>query len=134
MSTKICCRCNQEITLDNFLWKNKEKNIKHSYCKICYKQIRKKSYENNKKYYIEKNQRLRKRNLEWYKNYKNNLKCEKCGESHIACLDFHHKNEIEKTIEVSLMPRGCFSIERIKEEIEKCVILCANCHRKYHYE
>jgi len=134
METKICCRCNEEKTIDDFLWRNKDKGIKHCQCRICYKQIRKKNYDTNKQYYLDKNKRIKKRNTEWYKNYKNNLSCEKCGESHIACLDFHHKNEKEKLNNVSIMRATSFSIEKIKEEIGKCVVLCANCHRKHHYE
>jgi len=29
----------------------------------------------------------------WFKQYKRNFKCEKCGEAHPACLDFHHRGE-----------------------------------------
>lgn len=68
----------------------------------------------------------------WFEDYKKHLECEKCGEDHPACLDFHH--EQEKSIGVSeLVNRRNSSKKRIKEEISKCTVLCANCHRKIHH-
>lgn len=48
----------------------------------------------------------------------------------IVALDFHHLNPSEKDLEVSLLTR--YSTKRVKDEIRKCVVLCANCHRKLH--
>ena len=60
--------------------------------------------------------------------------CSKCPESHIACLDFHHRNPKEKDFAVSrAIDRKC-SKEKILKEIAKCDILCSNCHRKLHWE
>ena len=71
---------------------------------------------------------------EWYDNFKKTLKCEICGEDHPATIDFHHKDEKTKTNGITQMLSGNYSIKRIKEEIDKCQILCSNCHRKLHYE
>lgn len=71
---------------------------------------------------------------DWMEELKSTLSCNRCPESHPACLDFHHRDESQKEFEVSnavLMGR---SIKRIKEEIAKCEVLCANCHRKHHYD
>ena len=68
---------------------------------------------------------------EWFKEYKRNFKCEKCGEEHPACLDFHHTSK-KKAGVTELVSRKNTSKKRIKEEIEKCMVLCANCHRKEH--
>ena len=133
METKICCNCKEEKTIDSFLWRNKAKGIKHCQCNVCYKKIRKKNYDKNKQYYIEKNKKLTDRNIEWFNNYKKKLSCQECGEDHPACLDFHHRNPSDKTYEVSTMIRNCSSIETIIEEIKKCDVLCSNCHRKLHY-
>lgn len=56
--------------------------------------------------------------------------CVRCGESDIACLDFHHRDAAVKEGHVSLMRR--FSLKRLLAEIDKCDVLCANCHRKHH--
>lgn len=75
--------------------------------------------------------RMKARN-EWLAEYKKTLSCTKCGENHPACLDFHHKDPSTKEFSISKMASN--SIERLKAEIAKCEVLCANCHRKEHYE
>jgi hypothetical protein len=67
----------------------------------------------------------------WFRSLKASLKCERCGENHPACLEFHHRDQAKKDCEVSKMVRTS-SIERILEEIAKCDVLCSNCHRKLH--
>ena len=59
-------------------------------------------------------------------------KCNICSQTvHPAAFDFHHinPNEKEKSIKDLL---NC-SWSRLKVELAKCVLLCANCHREYHY-
>lgn len=77
----------------------------------------------------------RKRDIQaWYQEYKTTLKCSHCPENHPACLDFHHVNPGEKELTVSTMAGHGRSIQKILEEIAKCIVLCANCHRKLHAE
>ena len=57
----------------------------------------------------------------------------KCGEDHIACLDFHHQNPEEKEHNIAWMLAFGFSKEAILAEIDKCIVLCSNCHRKEHF-
>ena len=59
--------------------------------------------------------------------------CKICGEQDIACLDFHHRNQAEKEGNISVLKFRKVSIEKIQIEINKCDILCSNCHRKLHY-
>lgn len=54
--------------------------------------------------------------------------CKICGEKETACLDFHHIGGKDKNIATM---RG-YNDQRVLEEISKCVVLCANCHRKVH--
>lgn len=60
--------------------------------------------------------------------------CSKCPEKHSACLDFHHVDPSTKVYGISVLVNCNFGLETIKQEIEKCILLCANCHRKLHYE
>lgn len=69
----------------------------------------------------------------WLQEYKSTLKCERCDESHIACLDFHHKEASEKEFVLSKAVNNGYSREKIIKEISKCSVLCSNCHRKLHY-
>ncbi len=100
-------------------YKNKEDQL----------ECQRKWYERNKNK-VKNNSIKRKREIRrWLTGYKSNLKCEKCPESDSRCLDFHHiKGKKEKC--VSIMVRDGYSIRRISEEIKKCKVLCANCHRK----
>jgi hypothetical protein len=70
----------------------------------------------------------------WLSSVKSDLKCSGCPETHIACLDFHHENPEEKDLCVSTAIQNGWSKERIMKEIEKCIVLCSNCHRKLHWK
>jgi hypothetical protein len=69
----------------------------------------------------------------WLREYKKTLKCEICAENHPACLDFHHIDPAEKKFSIGRM-KDFMSWRLLKEEIAKCRVLCANCHRKAHCE
>ncbi len=67
-----------------------------------------------------------------FKEYKSTLSCLSCGESDECCLDFHHRDPTKKDLPVSRAITNNWSWKRLMEEVEKCEILCANCHRKLH--
>ncbi len=97
------------------------------------REYQKKHYSLNKKYYKDKANEREARIKEDFKKIKSLLKCERCPESHFACLDFHHKNPEEKEISISKAVAMSWSIKRIEKEVNKCIVLCSNCHRKEHY-
>lgn len=88
-------------------------------------------YNKNKKKQLEYVMNRRKKIRKWLQEYKKTLKCERCTENHPACLDFHHVAG-KKDIEISKIVNCGRSIESIKKEMAKCIVLCANCHRKEH--
>jgi hypothetical protein len=61
-------------------------------------------------------------------------KCEICGyDKCIAALEFHHRDHKEK--EFGLAQNGnTFGFEKAKKEADKCILICANCHRELHFE
>ncbi|WP_224333358.1 homing endonuclease associated repeat-containing protein [Haloprofundus halobius] len=59
--------------------------------------------------------------------------CAQCSEHHPACLDFHHLDPDTKEKSISKMITYGYGKTRLREEIDKCELLCANCHRKLHY-
>jgi transcription elongation factor Elf1 len=128
MELKICLCCKEEKSIDDF---SKSKNKYREKCKICLKEYMKKHYENNKKTYIDYAGKRRVKIRKWFKNYKSTLKCKICGENHISVLDFHHEDPKIKDKHVSSLLG--YSENKLKEEIEKCIVLCSNCHRKLHY-
>lgn len=132
METKICRTCKIEKSIDDFLWRNKKKGLKHNECSLCYKITRKKSYDNNKEYYYNKNKVKRNKTSEWYEEFKKDKKCLFCDEDESVCLDFHHINDETKDFNLANMRYSTYSINKIKKEIDKCIIVCSNCHRKIH--
>ena len=61
-------------------------------------------------------------------------KCVKCGYSkNLAAFDFHHRNPSEKIFEIKMKNlSGQWTEDEILEEVLKCDLLCANCHRETH--
>lgn len=94
-------------------------------------------YENNKhrEDYKKKDKatkyRIRKEKREWFIEYRKLLKCEI---SDWRVLDFHHIDPTQKLTEVTNLVQSGKSKEKIMNEISKCKVLCANCHRIEHYE
>lgn len=69
----------------------------------------------------------------WFREYKSTLSCNRCGFKHPAALDFHHKDPSTKKFTIGA-ELSSFSKEILLEEISKCEVICANCHRIHHYE
>lgn len=68
-----------------------------------------------------------------WQEYKSSKSCTKCGVSHPAVLDFHHVIRFEKRSIPQLINRRQYSLA-IREAEEKCIPLCANCHRMLHWK
>jgi hypothetical protein len=71
--------------------------------------------------------------VEWYRQYKATLQCVDCGQNHPATLEFHHLDPSQKEVNISRLIATSSSLRRLKEEMAKCVVLCANCHRIRHW-
>jgi hypothetical protein len=90
---KKCSKCKK--TKDNSKFNRRGKKLS-SFCKECNKQYLKEHYKKNKRLYAKRN---KKRTLELKKkarDYKVTAGCQHCGESHPACLSFHHINPKDK--------------------------------------
>jgi transcription elongation factor Elf1 len=74
----------------------------------------------------------RKEAREKWQDYKKTLYCVECGQKHPATLDFHHVIKDDKKVVTDLIRNG--QLKRAMEEVQKCVVLCANCHRIHHWE
>lgn len=104
---------------------NREKIRKHD---REYRRIRRKLYPEREK---EIRKRVYEKRKEYIGNYKLNRGCAVCGYNRYASvLEFHHKEDKEFNINSSCNK----SFEKMLKEMEKCEILCANCHRERHIE
>lgn len=131
MESKECIKCKIIKTLDQF---NKKRNGLQPFCRDCSKKAFKKHYQDNKQYYIDKTKRERNEVVNFVKQIKKNSSCKNCGENHPATLQFHHRDPKYKEFEIPDGINKGFCIKRIQKEIDKCDILCANCHFKEHYK
>jgi hypothetical protein len=68
---------------------------------------------------------------EEYLSYKKTLSCTHCGISDYRVIDFHHLEN--KSFSLSHALSNGYSMDKIMEEIKKCIPLCANCHRIEHH-
>lgn len=93
----------------------------------------KKYYEANKEKSLLANATYRRKKRKAFQEWKATLKCSHCGFSHVAALDFHHTDASTKEGIISELVRGG-RFKKAIEEAEKCIVLCANCHRVHHYE
>lgn len=130
METKICSKCKEDLPVEQFSTK---KGKLQSYCKSCHKEYRQQHYIDNKQKYIDKAAQYRKEFYKWFEELKKTLKCQSCGEDRYWVLDFHHIDSQTKDNEVSNLVNTC-SKTKVLEEIDKCKVLCSNCHRDLHYQ
>lgn len=130
---KECTICKNVKDESEFHIRRKAVNSLYTYCKDCHRNLTKRHYNSNKKYYSDKRLRQNKKVSNWLRDYKSQLKCEICSENHPATLDFHHTDPSTKRGHVSSLIH-LNSIEVLKEEILKCKVLCSNCHRKLHWK
>jgi len=84
--------------------------------------------------YLESKRDLRKKYQNWLLEYKKEHGCVKCKTNDYRVLEFHHLDGKEKDFSIAFARDNNLGILRIKEEIKKCIILCANCHRITHWE
>jgi hypothetical protein len=132
---KTCTKCDQVKNDDEFSWSIKGIK-KHSSCNSCRVEERMDYYERNKdkelKYKYERQIVKREEARGFVFGYLNNCVCSGCGETDPLVLTFHHTDK--KKMDISQMVNQGYSLVAIKNEIDKCVILCANCHMRVEKE
>ena len=130
---KQCAKCKLHKSFNEFNKNKSKKDGLQRICKICSRSEDRKSYlksrETNPQLRLNKNKEVLKRRKEWINDFKKEG-CLKCGEKRYHVLDFHHLNPSKKDFPIS---GASYSYKKLKQEIEKCAVLCSNCHRDFHY-
>ena len=132
--TKICSKCKQELPVSEFRWRNKTKGVLHSQCKECEKARDKIHYQESKvrRNAVNETAEFQKNRNMLIVEQARKCGCRKCGETRSYVLDFHHRIPEEKQNSLSNMIKSS-SESNLINEIAKCDVLCANCHREFHY-
>ena len=125
----ICECCKLEKSENEFNWRNKANGILKKACKICTRKQCLKYYRSHKQVYRNILNRQRGNIREMVYDYLSKHPCIDCGEADANVLDFDHVRG-KKTDTVSRLIGHSCSWKRIKAEIDRCEVRCANCHRK----
>lgn len=129
-----CTKCQKEKLISDFNFKIKVLNLRHKQCKNCTRLFVKNHYNKNKEYYLKKthkrNASVRLEVFNYVRQYLLENPCIDCGESDITVLEFDHNGKFPKFKAVSSVIRHGYPLQKIKEEIKKCDVRCANCHRR----
>lgn len=130
---KKCLGCLLTKDLSEFSKKSNAKDGKQSRCVECQRKKTREHYANNKQYYVDKarnrNKETTDKTREYILQYYRDNPCIDCSEEDIRCLQFDHVRG-EKYMNIADMVRRFSPLEKVKKEIEKCEVRCANCHLK----
>lgn len=130
MKKKECSECHDSFTYDNFYPKKGTPDGYSYYCHECTSDQAKKYYRNNKgvrEKAIARAKESKREAQTFVLDYLSTHPCVDCGEGRPACLDFDHLRD--KECNVSYLVAHGYGVEKVKREIEKCEVRCANCHR-----
>jgi len=127
MGMKKCYKCKKEKPLSEYHKSSRRSDGRQSDCKECRSDYKREHYVNNKAKYIEQAKEKKIRDRQFLNELKDSP-CLDCGGSFPPCaMDFDHMPGHEKVGNVGRMID--FSRASILSEIEKCELVCANCHR-----
>jgi hypothetical protein len=129
--SRRCGRCGGSKPLDEFAWRRKAKGQRDNLCRPCRSEYHREHYEANRARYVaqarERKRALARERTEYLIEYFASHPCMDCGELDPVVLEFDHLRDKLFDIGQALPYR---SWQSILDEIEKCVVVCANCHRR----
>ena len=129
MQNKKCAHCGIVKNIREFTRKKSSKDGFNSSCKICTREIVRKHYYKNRKYYINKSKKTKLKFNKYIWELKKDKGCYLCNNKNPYLLDFHHIKKREKKYTISKI----VTYKRLALEIDKCILLCRNCHAEFHY-
>lgn len=132
----ICRECGEDRPETEFHWKVKP-IVRTKQCKECQKAYNRRHYARNPEMYKSATRRNKakyvKRNSDYLFGLLAESECVVCRESDVLVLEMHHDDPDKKEYSISQLVTSGYPLWRVKEEVEKCTILCANCHKRGHY-
>ena len=124
---KTCSKCKISKPVGEFNFKNTTLGKRQAYCKECGNYLTRSHYQRNKSRYLERNSRTNARHRALIRSAKSRP-CMDCGVQYpYYVMDFDHRDGTIKSFILSDVPRA--TSKSLIQEIEKCDVVCANCHR-----
>lgn len=129
---KKCTDCGQTKVKDEFSVNKSKKDGLNYRCKVCQNKYFKEYYKKNKKKHLKAVRKRNKRVEKELKSFIDSLKqkpCLDCGVQYPPCvMDFDHVTGTKK-FAIAMAARLGASKKKVLKEIQKCELVCANCHR-----
>ena len=128
---KTCIKCKKSKPLTEFRKDSNRSDGYRSDCKECARTYQNSAY--TQKYGEKTRKRTEERrnaHRQHIQDLKSKLGCQTCKEWDPYCLEFHHPDPNVK--EFGIGNNITNSLETLLSEIEKCICLCSNCHKKVH--
>jgi len=108
---KVCCMCHLELPADQFYSRGSKRKDSYAHCKKCHVN-----------YMLRRWQKLKIKSIDYLGG-----KCVDCKQVyHPAIFQFHHIDPSQK--ESSWKRFRYRKWEKVVKELDKCILLCANCH------
>jgi hypothetical protein len=132
LNYKTCSKCKVSKPISEFNFRHKADGVYHSCCKECGKISTRNHYHNNKRQYLDRNVRSYLKRRELVRQIKSRP-CADCGIQYpYYVMDFDHREGETKEYELNRIDR--MTTQAVLREIEKCDVVCANCHRVRTYQ
>jgi len=128
MEEKYCAWCGKYKPVESFHKDRSRASGVGTYCKEC--KITRRL--NDPRPHREANRRRKVRITLQLREYKMAQGCLRCNENDWLALDFHHLDPSKKEHSLDYLANKNAGQAIVDAEIAKCVVLCANCHRKFH--
>lgn len=128
---KRCPSCERDLPTSAFNRKSRTKDGLRVNCKDCDREASRRYYKQNPDGYKRRagaqRAKLRAEHRAEIERLRREGKCAVCGEDEDCVLDFHHVEPGQPVTRVQGTSRAAFA-----RELAKCVLICANCHRRVH--
>ena len=129
--TRNCPRCRNDRPIEQFAWRRRSEGERQPYCRECMAEYNRAHYRANPDIYLRRARRraesVRRERIQYLLEYFRTHPCVDCGEADPLVLEFDHLGNKVFTISEGLRDRAW---QPILDEIDKCEVVCANCHRR----
>jgi hypothetical protein len=130
-SLRRCGRCGKSKPIEEFAWRRRTRGQRDNYCAPCRADYKREHYAANRPRYVSqalaRKQALAAERAAFLIEFFRERPCADCGEADPVVLEFDHKTDKLFNISKGLRDR---SWQSVLDEIAKCEVVCANCHRR----